>query len=267
MRRRTSLFTSIVAAVAVAVLAGCSDDPADNVGDDSTSPPNTPSSSDTSSSTPPEATETPTSDPTSSDPTEDPNDSGAARAKEAQIPAKHLPGLNDQWFWTREAAGPGPGQDLPSVCQRASLTAIGAVSEYRTDFGSPLDDESYAVQMTGVFPDEQTVATAKQVLKAWQQKCRMHATEDLGLKSVRVGDLQTVATVAGDGAQWLTIYGPAPGGSLDEGWFQAAGFVADGDTLTFLVIANVGQDYNYEDGQQPMDLAVQEAARQLVTSR
>jgi hypothetical protein len=266
MRRRTSLFTSLVAAVAVAALAGCSDNP-DNGSGDSTEPPSAPSSSGTSSSTPTESTDTPTSVPTSSDPTQDPNDSGAARAEKAQIPAKRLPGLNDQWFWTKEAAGPGPGQDLASVCQRASLTAIGAVSEYRTDFGSPLDDEAYAVQMTGVFPDEQTVATAKQVLHAWQQKCRAHATTDLGLKSVRVGDLQTVATVAGEGAQWLTIYGPPPSGSPDEGWYQAAGFVADGDTLTFLVIASLGQDYNYEAGQQPMDLAVQQAARALIKSR
>jgi hypothetical protein len=37
--------------------------------------------------------------------------------------------------------------------------------------------------------------------------------------------------------------------------------------LTVLVIANVGQDYNYEAGRQPMDLAVQEAARRLIASR
>ena len=67
--------------------------------------------------------------------------------------------------------------------------------------------------------------------------------------------------------QWLTTYRPAASGSPDEGWFQAAGFVADGDTLTFLVITSVGQDYNYESGQQPMDLAVQQAARTLIKSR
>jgi hypothetical protein len=267
MRRRTVLFAPLATAALLVALAGCSDDPGDPTADATTPSPST------TGSTPTEPTDTETTtEPTETSttgPTDAPGPSGSAlsRAKRAQIPAKDLPGFNDQWFWRKQGAGPGPGQDVPSVCQKASLTSIGAVAEYRTDFNSPLDDNDYAVQMTGVFPDVQTVATAEQVLQAWHESCKMHATKDLGLEKVRVGDLTTVPTEVGDGVQWLTLYGPAPSGSPDEGWFEAVGYVADGDTLTLLVMANVGQDYNYDAGRQPMDLAVQETARRLMASR
>jgi hypothetical protein len=268
------MLAPLAAAALVAALCGCGGDSDDGAQDgDATSSGATSTSESNAPTGPGEESDSPTGEPTESAtsgiPTDgpDPSDSTPARAKKAQIPASAMPGLNDQWFWKKQSAGPGPGTDVPSVCQKASLTSIGAVTEYRTNYASPLDRDAYAVQMTGVFPDEQTVATTEEVLQAWHGQCKTHASKDLGLQRVKVGELATVPTEAGEGHQWLTIYGPAPGGSADEGWFEAFGYVADGDTLTVLVIANVGQDYNYEAGQQPMDLAVQEAARRLIASR
>jgi hypothetical protein len=266
MRRRTTMVATLVAVASLA-LSGCSDDSDDQADD----PASTPTSSGAGpSSDPPESSDPPATDPTesgepsaTSDP--DPSDSTSKRAKKAQIPAAKLPGLNQEWVWSKTGAGPGPGEEVPSVCQKASLTSIGAVSEYRTDYGSPVDDQAYAVQMTGVFPDEQTIATAISVLEAWHKTCRAHAREQ-GLKRVDVGDLTAVSTAAGEGQQWLTTYGPVAG-APDDTWFEASGFVADGDTLTFLVMTNAGQDYNYEGGEQPMDHAVEVAGQYLVNSR
>jgi hypothetical protein len=267
MRRRTMMTVALVAVASTALLAGCSGN-ADNSADD---PPTTPSvSAGDPSSASPESSDPPSTGPT--EPTEPsatadpaPSDSTTVRAKKAQIPARQLPGLNDGWEWTKASSGAGPGQEVPSVCQKASLTSIGAVAEYRTDFGSPLSDQAVAVQTTGVFPDEQTVATALSVLEAWHKTCRATA-QDQGLKRASVGALRTVATPVGDGHQWLTTYRPVAG-DPDSQWFQAAGYVADGDTLTFLVITNPGQDYNYDEGQQPMDLAVEVAGQRLLASR
>lgn len=265
-RRRSMLAAALAAAALTWCVSGCSGGDDDADGDGATPGP-TDSASSSVEPTPSDTSTSTTSEP-STQPTEPaPTDSDAARARRAQIPAAKLPGFNSEWVWVRQSGGPGPGQDVPSVCQRASLTAIGAVNEYRTNFASPADTNDYAVQMTGVFPDEQTVATAMKVLDSWHDKCRRHATNDLGLRSVNVGELTPVATAVGEGTQWLTTYGPTPSGSPDERWFEATGYVADGDTLTMLVMANVGQDYNYPAGEQPMDLAVQEAGRRLEASR
>lgn len=195
-----------------------------------------------------------------------PSDSTAQRARKAQIPAAELPGFNDEWSWTAAGSGPGSGRELPSVCLQSSLTAIGAVTEYRTDYGSSLDDNSSAVQFTAVFPDEQTAVTASDVLDAWHRNCTRHATQDLGLEQVDVSNVSPVSTTVGPGMEWLTTYRPVAG-DPDAAWFQAQGFVRDGDTLTYLIITTAAQDYNYEQGQEPVSLALEVAGHYLAETR
>jgi hypothetical protein len=120
--------------------------------------------------------------------------------------------------------------------------------------------------MTAVFPDEQTLGTAVQVIQAWQRTCRTHATRVLGLQQVSVGDIDAVSTSVGTGQEWLTTYKPVAG-SPNDAWFEATGFVTDGDTLTFLVMRSPGQDYNYPSGKAPIDLALEVAADRLAATR
>lgn len=262
----------VVAAVLTATVAGCSGDSDDAADGGATTPATSSPTTPTTDEPTTDATDGPSTDPTESTPTSDsptttePAGSSPRRAKQAQIPAADLPGFNSAWVWEHQSSGPGPGQDVASVCQQASLTAIGAVAEYRTDFSSPLSAQSTAVQMTAVFPDEQTLGTAVQVLQAWQRKCQDHATKALRLKQVKVGDITTTSTSAGQGQQWLTTYKPVAG-APDDAWFQANGFVTDGDTLTFLVMTTPGQDYNYAAGKAPIDLALRTAADRLVATR
>lgn len=256
----------LAAALCLAALAGCNNDP-----DDSSSPdePSATPTEATASSAPTEPVETETTpteaESTSTPPDDNPSDSDPARAKQAQIPARQLPGFNPEWKWTKRSSGPGPGQDVPSVCMQSSLTAIGGVAEYRTDFDSPLDDSSWAVQETVVFPDEQTAITSESVLDAWQKKCARYA-KSAGLKDVKVTRLSEVSTATGPGQQWLVMYGPVPG-DPDASWMQAEGYVRDGDTMTYLVMTTAGQDYNYESGQEPVAQGLQVAAERLLATR
>lgn len=264
--------TTVVAAVlCLGVLAGCNDEPDDTASTDEPSATTTESATDEppteepTETTPTEPTETESSQ--TAPPDDNPNDSAASRAKKAQIPAKKLPGFNDQWEWAKQSSGPGLGQDMPSVCMQAPFSAIGATEDgqYRTDFNSPLDDRSWAVQQTVVMPDEQTGKRVEAVLTSWQQKCAKQAKK-LGLKKVDVSPATEVPTATGTGTQWLVTYRPVPG-DPDASWLQAEGFVRDGDTLTYLVMTTAGQDYNYESGQEPMAQALQVAAKRLLASR
>ena len=267
MRRPVMSIRLAAAAICLGVLAGCNDDPDTDTATDepavsaSDSPTTTAATEDPATTEPAEPTETTATTP----PDDDPSDSEAARAKRAQIPAAKLPGFNDQWKWTKQSSGPGPGQDMPSVCMKTSLTAIGGVTEYRTDFDSPLDELSWAVQQTAVFPDDVTAKTTESVLKSWQAKCAKQATS-LGLRKVQVGKISQVTTPAGPGQQWLVTYRPVPG-DPNAAWLQAEGFVRDGDTLTYLVMTTAGQDYNYEPGQEPMAQALGVAGKRLIASR
>jgi len=264
MRRPATI--TLAAVLCLGALAGCNNDPEtdESAGDTTSAATDAPTSGAPSQDTTTDPTEETATTP-STPPDGDPSDSKPGRAKRAQIPARQLPGFNDQWKWTKESSGPGPGQDVPSVCMKNSLTAIGGVSEYRTSFDSPLDDNSWAVQQTVVFPDDETAKTSQSVLQAWQAKCAKQATS-LGLKKVKVTPISDVETVVGPGQQWLVTYRPVAG-DPNASWLQAEGFVRDGDTMTYLVMTTAGQDYNYEPGNEPMAQALAVAAQRLVKSR
>jgi hypothetical protein len=144
-----------------------------------------------------------------------------------------------------------------------SLTAIGAVSEYRTDFAVRGSDADTAVQMTAVFPDTVTARTSATVLDAWQQSCGAHATTDLGYRRVRVGPVGDVATSVGVGHAWPLTYRSTTG-SVPQDWSQAEGYVTDNDTMTYLVIRrSAGQT----GPPPPIDDALAVAGDFLVSSR
>lgn len=272
---RTSLST--VTAVAALTLAGCTEDPAT---DTTRSPAGTTSSATTSAtdsaSSQPATSEPATSQPSTTkrsgpppattSPTGDPSDSPLARAREALIPKSRFPGFNAQWVWDEASTRRGPGEQPPGVCLQSSLTAIGGVVEYRRSYSSSLSRRDFAVHLSVVFPDEQTATTAVDVLQAWQGRCETHATEADGLKRVSVSSARSVTTKVGTGEQWMVTYRPVPG-EPDSVWFNAEGYVRDGDTLTYLVIRSAGQDYNYPAGGEPVDVGLRTAGRYLLNTR
>jgi hypothetical protein len=267
MSSRTRLGLSLATAVLLGLVAGCGgggDDSNGAPGGSVSGPTSGPETSGAGESTGP--TDTPSSSEFTQGPTDNPNGSTAARAKSAQIPASDLPGLNDSWTWQLKSEGEGEGDSRPSLCMLSSLESIGAASTYRTDYDHPGVRTARATVITAVFPDQHTAVLAKTVLRSWHAQCEQRLKKELGYARARVSDIHTVSTDVGPGEQWLSSFGPVPD-HPDDGWFQGEGFVEDGDTLTYVVIVNVGQDYNYEAGQQPLDLALAVAGQQLAASR
>jgi hypothetical protein len=181
------------------------------------------------------------------------------------LPKATLPGFNETWVWDQATTTRGPGRRPPGVCLQTSLTAIGGFAEARRDYTSSLSEDADATVNSVVFPDSQTATNVAAVLGAWQQRCRRHATRELALNDVQASAVDTVATRVGDGVHWLVTYGPAP--DPESQWFDAEGYVVDGDTLTYVVIRVAGQDYNYAAGRSPIERALRQAAARLEQTR
>ena len=279
MRRRTpGRPTASVAVVVCLALGGCTadtpapDDPESSSVDSPTSDPAT-SATSTAPSTPGEASTTSQSTTTTPDTTQPPTttrptppaSSAAGRARAALIKTAELPGFNEEWVWDRHRTLRGPGEEPPPVCSVTSMISIGGVVASRTDYRSSLSEDASAVQVTAVFPDEETAVTAEQVLVAWHDRCQQRVDKQ-GLEDAKVTATAEVKTDVGPGLQWMTTYRPVPG-EPDAVWFNAEGFVRSTDMITYLVIRNPGQDYTYPRGKEPIDNALKVAGRYLRSQR
>lgn len=145
------------------------------------------------------------------------------------------------------------------------MTAIGGVAEYHRSYRSSQSRSAVAYQIGVVFPDQQTALTAVSVLQAWQSKCRAHLAAT-GHRDVRVSAPTNVPTQVGNATSWLVTYRPVAHHPAAR-WFDAEGFVRDGDALSYLVIRNAGRHYDYPPGRTPIDLALAVAARALHHTR
>ncbi|MBA3232422.1 MAG: hypothetical protein H0T17_00500 [Propionibacteriales bacterium] len=270
MAARMRPLLALAALAATSVLTGCDQ----GTGDASADPPvsSQPTTSPDSPTTPGDTTAdaTPASASTQAQQSTPPPTTSAsppastadARSRAAQIRAKNLPGFNSEWVWDRAKTVGGPGPHPPPVCSRSSLISIGGVVATRTDFGSSLSEQATAIQVTAVFPDQQTALTAQSVLIAWHDRCQRRLKQE-GYQSPRVSNMSDISTDADAAKQWLVTYRPVPG-DPESVWFHAEGFVRRGDAITFLVIRTAGQDYNYPRGGEPMDRALELAARRLL---
>lgn len=193
-------------------------------------------------------------------------DSSPARARRAQIPPAALPGFNADWRWETAVRTRNPAAATPSLCLRSSLVAIGGVNQVATTFRSSLSRVDVAYQVTAVFPDVQTATTAEKVLFAWLDGCRKHVVTTEGYRRVSVGPWYTQPTRVGRAFSRLVAAGPVAG-APDDTVFSGEGYVRDGDTITYLVLRNVGQDYNYDQGSEPVQAALPVAATYLLRSR
>lgn len=275
--RRPTRSVRICTVTAAAFLAfgtsGC-----DN-GEDPSAPSDTASSPDTTSATDSAPTEPsgstqPTSPIESSPATvESPtptshDNSPVGRAQRSQVAAADLPGFNKQWVWDDANGGAGPRGTVPASprCMQASLTAIGGVVEYSTLYTVAGDTEDQALLMTAVFPDERTAQMAEQVLSSWQGRCRTFLSRQPGVDAVAVTEDRTIRTSVGKGHTRLVGFGPVKS-DPDSMYFNGEGYVRDGDVISYLVVHNVGQDYNYADGKEPVALGLLAAASALESSR
>lgn len=258
-----------VAALALAAalgLAGCDEQPRRTSEEpaptrSTAAAPSTPAETE---STPVEETSEPTSAATPSSPatSETPSQAPVAALTDRLLPGEEVPGFNDEFRWATGKTRTSEGRGLFGTCQRFGITSIGAteiaVRDYRPAQPDPANPPAEAGELVAEFPDTTTAQRAFAVLKSWRQQC----ADRLPGKPHHVGALQPVSADGGTGGWYLLTY-PGAEGDPDAATFDAQGIAVVGTRIAMLELRNVGQDYNYEAGQEPMVAAVQRAAGKL----
>ncbi len=185
---------------------------------------------------------------------------GTGGLRSRLLDAADVPGFNDDFRWTEGRTRSQEPQKPFGTCQRFAMTSIGAtdvaVRDYLPGTGGTQDRAS---ELVAEFPDSTTARRAFAVLKAWRAQC----ADQLGrFKTSEVGDLQDVSVASGTGGWYLLTYGPVAG-DPDAAFFDAQGLAVVGTRIAMVEMVLVGQDYNYEAGQEPMVAAVQRASDRL----
>jgi hypothetical protein len=216
----------------------------------SQTPTESPTESPTGSTPPPEATSSSPTDPAAEDP-------APATLADRLLAAPDLPGFNQEFTWREVRTTRREPDTLSGRCHQFDLASIGATKvAFRTYEPADSVKGDHASHLVAEFPDAETAQRAYAVLEAWRRDCKAQLRD---YERRQVGAMQPV-NGAGDRSGWyLLSYGPV-GDDPDEGMFDATGVVLSGNRVAVLRLALVGQDYNYEQGQEPMVAAVQAAA-------
>lgn len=117
-----------------------------------------------------------------------------------------LPVLADGNGWVTTATTP-QDTDPVGVCQRASLTDIGAVSTLRRTFANGHGEArrpAGAVQVVAEFADTRSATRALKVLESWWRDC----AEQISEPHQRVAALRTIEVPAGTARAYRATYGP-----------------------------------------------------------
>ena len=240
----TRLLTRVTGSLAgslavVLLLAGCgseepdNDQDADRTGSDKSSEP-----TDHASHTPPTASETVTP---------------APGLETRLLSADELPGVNEVTEWDVVSTA---GEDGAShgTCQKFSLVDIGATSSVVRSYSASGD--IVGVQVLGEFADAKSAWRAHQVVKTWAAEC----AEMLDAEVEKVGKLTAVSVPGGKAEQQLLQYGDE---DAEAHTFAGVGIVRHGSYLSIVQIDVVGQDYNYDSGQEPAARAAVAANEKL----
>jgi hypothetical protein len=174
--------------------------------------------------------------------------------------APQLPGLNAETRWTVAATYPNEGPDFSTLCQPHPWTSIGSTAVVRRDYTGPAGSTASAV--VAAFATGKNAKRADAVWAAWARECEETATS-ADYEHPRINQVpHALPTPAGAGQWWLLTYGPVED-DPEASYFEAFGLVRSGDRLALVGMTSVGQDYNYEPGQEPVAKALRRTARLL----
>jgi hypothetical protein len=252
-----------LACLAALTLTGCSGDGADASDRPVTRASGSPSEASPSAEEPSPAETTDAApsespDPTPPEPSESP--AGGDGLQGRLLSAGEVPGFNQEYRWTKGGTSGSEPEEPFGTCQRFSMTSVGATDVAVRDFRpATAGAEDSAGELVAEFPDSMTARRAFEVLKSWRAKC---ASRLEGYDRADVGRLEGVDVPGGTGGWYLLSYGPVPG-DPDAGYFDAQGIALVGSRIAMVELVAVGQDYNYEPGQEPAVAAVQRAAARL----
>ena len=255
------LLAPLAAAALLAVSAGCGGDKQESA----PPPPSDPPSSAAASETPSEQS-TPSHSATpseSSTPTETPSETPSETATSVPpaletllLPGTRLPGFNDTWAWA--VKGTGPQRSPFGICQRFPMADLGAQETLVRRY-QPAGDLTGGTggHLVSRFVDDRSASQTVQVLQSWHDRCKERLD---GFETRRVSRMTSVKTSRGTASWYLVTRARA---DADEGRFDALGVLRDGRTVELLLLNLEGQDYNYEQGKEPMVQALRNAADQL----
>jgi hypothetical protein len=226
----------------------------------------------TESASPTEPSTTESSEPeTESEPERSPSEPASAHPpKRGSSPqamllrGDELPGLNAQHSWKGISTSHGEKPQPVWACQVTDFSSIGATDVWVRRFvGRPGGaDSAQARSAVITFADPQSAARGFAVLRAWHDRCEDQLKQRF--KRVRVDASPTDINVGSGDAEWrLAIYGPVKG-DPNAGFFDATGYVKNGERIGLVTMVSVGQDYNYPPGHEPIVGAVQNAATKLL---
>jgi hypothetical protein len=178
------------------------------------------------------------------------------------LSAPRLPGLNAETRWSESATYSTEGPEFSTLCQLHPWTSIGSTAIVRRDYTGPAG--STATALVAEFATGKNAKRADAVWAAWAHDCEETAMS-AGHQHPRINEVPyTVPTTAGAGRWWLLTYGPVED-DPEASYFEAFGLVRSDDRLALVRMTSVGQDYNYEPGQEPVATALRRAARLLVS--
>jgi len=179
--------------------------------------------------------------------------------------SREVPGLNAQHSWKTIGTSNEEGRRPVWACQVTDFSSIGATDVWVRRFvGRPGGRDSATTRSAVIsFADPQSAARGFAVLRSWHDRCEDQLRQQ-GHKRVRVDAAPTDVQVGSGDAEWrLAVYGPVEG-DPDAGYFDATGYVKEGSRISLVTMVNVGQDFNYPRGQEPIVGAVQNAATKLL---
>jgi hypothetical protein len=178
------------------------------------------------------------------------------------LSAPRLPGLNAETRWSESATYSTEGPEFSTLCQLHPWTSIGSTAIVRRDYTGPAG--STATALVAEFATGKNAKRADAVWAAWAHDCEETAMS-AGHQHPRINEVPyTVPTAAEAGRWWLLTYGPVED-DPEASYFEAFGLVRSDDRLALVRMTSVGQDYNYEPGQEPVATALRRAARLLVS--
>jgi hypothetical protein len=243
--------------VVLAGVTACKDD-ANADRDPTLSSPTASHASPTSGSSPTDGGSGPS--PSSGQPSTDPTAPADPTLVADLLGGPQLPGLNAETHWTVAATYSNEGPEFAATCQLHPWTSIGSTAAVRRDYTGPSGSTASAVVAS--FATGKSAKRADAVWAAWARECEGTATS-AGYEDPRINKVPySLPTPAGTARWWLLTYGPVED-EPDASYFEAFGLVRRGDRLAMVRMTSVGQDYNYEPGQEPVARALRREARLL----
>jgi len=246
-------------------LASCGSDPEQVAAGDQQAPKPAASSSqvpDESSGRPTEPLEPPdSSQPLDSygSPTAAPP-AGTGSLRGALVPGPQLAPLNAENAWRAASTTRSEPEPPAWVCQRVSMVSNGAVVAWTRSYVSA--GTSTATQVVAGFADARSARLAFGSLKANAGDCAT-ALEERGREAVQPPSPLTRLDVPQGRAGWSVVFSGPVRGDPDAAHIDAAVVVLVGDRLSVVSMSTIGQDYNYEPGQAPPELAGRVVAARL----